>query len=150
MNIKRSLLTIPTMAFFGFCVVPSRAQEPVITVHADQVLHRNTPYLTGACIEDVNHEIYGGLDSQMIFGESFTEPPVQLPLAGFIHFEGRWTLADDGGIQGVGSNGSKIIWDGPAMSRGDVSVDIKLTESTGGNGGLILKVTDAGNGADAF
>jgi hypothetical protein len=30
--------------------------------------------LTGACIEDVNHEIYGGLYSQMIFGESFQEP----------------------------------------------------------------------------
>ncbi len=34
-------------------------------------LHRTE----GACIEDVNHEIYGGLYSQMIFGESFQEPP---------------------------------------------------------------------------
>jgi alpha-L-arabinofuranosidase len=31
-------------------------------------------YLAGSCIEDVNHEIYGGLYSQMIFGESFQEP----------------------------------------------------------------------------
>ncbi len=30
-------------------------------------------YLTGACIEDVNREIYGGVYSQMIFGESFQE-----------------------------------------------------------------------------
>ncbi len=42
-----------------------------ITVNADQVLHTNSPYLTGACIEDVNHEIYGGMDSQMIFGEQW-------------------------------------------------------------------------------
>ncbi len=33
-----------------------------------------SPYLTGECIEDVNHEIYGGIYSQMIFGESFQEP----------------------------------------------------------------------------
>ena len=51
------------------------AQEAEIVVHADQVSHRVSRYLTGACIEDVNHEIYGGLYSQMIFGESFQEPP---------------------------------------------------------------------------
>jgi alpha-L-arabinofuranosidase len=28
----------------------------------------------GSCIEDVNHEIYGGLYAQRIFGESFEEP----------------------------------------------------------------------------
>src|ERR1039457_226393 len=52
----------------------TKAQEATITIHADQVLHTNSLYLTGACIEDVNHEIYGGLYSQMIFGESFQEP----------------------------------------------------------------------------
>ena len=31
--------------------------------------------MTGACLEDINHEVYGGLYSQMIFGESFQEPP---------------------------------------------------------------------------
>ncbi len=128
----------------------SSAQQAVISVHADQILHRITPYLTGACIEDVNHEIYGGLDSQMIFGESFAEPAVQLPLKGFKTCEGRWTPLNDGSVQGVGSNGSKIIWDGPAWSEGEVRVEVKLTEATGGNGGLILKVSDAGTGADAF
>src|SRR5882757_1386201 len=101
-----------------------------ITVNADQVLHTNSPYLTGACIEDVNHEIYGGIDSQMIFGESFAEPGAQLPLKGFKVYDGRWTLADDGSIQGVGSNGSKIVWGGSALSVGEVSVDVKLTEAT--------------------
>lgn len=49
-----------------------QAQEavPTIVVDASQVLHRVSNYLTGACIEDVNHEIYGGIDSQMLFGES--------------------------------------------------------------------------------
>ena len=121
-----------------------------ITVNADEALHTNSPYLTGACIEDVNHEIYGGIDSQMIFGESFAEPAAQLPLKGFKAYEGRWTLADDGSVQGVGGNGSKIVWDGSPLSGGEVSVGVKLTEATGGNAGLILKVSDAGIGADAF
>jgi len=30
--------------------------------------------LLGACMEDVNHELYGGIWSQMIFGEAFEEP----------------------------------------------------------------------------
>src|ERR1017187_4874718 len=56
------------------------AQEAEIVVHANQVTHRVSRYLTGACIEDVNHEIYGGLYSQMIFGESFQEPAPSSPL----------------------------------------------------------------------
>ncbi len=126
------------------------AAEPAITIHADQVLHTNSPYHTGACIEDVNHEIYGGIDSQMIFGESFAEPAAQLPVKGFKAYDGRWTPADDGSIQGVGSDGSKIVWDGPALAAGEVSVDVMLTQAAGGNGGLILKVSDAGKGSDAF
>ena len=45
-----------------------------IDVDAGQIIHPISRYLTGACIEDVNHEIYGGLYSQMVFGESFQEP----------------------------------------------------------------------------
>src|ERR1035438_7130785 len=127
--------TIIAAAVFCTAVKLALAAESIITVHADQVLHTNSPYLTGACIEDVNHEIYGGIDSQMIFGESFAEPAAQLPLKGFKAYEGRWTLADDGSVQGIGSDGSKIVWDGPALSVSEVSVDVKLTEATGGNGG---------------
>ena len=58
-------------------------QEARIDVQADQLVGRVSRCLTGACIEDVNHEIYGGIYSQMIFGESFQEPapspPLQMP-----------------------------------------------------------------------
>jgi hypothetical protein len=128
----------------------SHAREASVSIHADQVLHRLTPYLTGACIEDVNHEIYGGIDSQMVFGESFAEPAAQLPLKAFKAYDGRWTVEPDGSVQGVGGNGAKIIWNGPAVSDGEVGVEVKLTESTGGNGGLILNVSDPGKGADVF
>ena len=47
-----------------------------IRVQPEQVTGQISPYLTGACIEDVNHEIYGGIYSQLIFGESFEEAPM--------------------------------------------------------------------------
>src|SRR6267378_2817273 len=115
-----SLLTFIASQSFG------NAQQPFISVHAEQVLHRLTPYLTGACIEDVNHEVYGGIDSQMIFGESFAEPASQLPLKRFKVLGGRWTIANDGSLQAVGGNGSKIIWDGAALAEGEASVDVLL------------------------
>jgi alpha-L-arabinofuranosidase len=48
----------------------------IIRIAPDEVLGNISPYLTGACIEDVNHEIYGGIFDQMIFGESFEEAPM--------------------------------------------------------------------------
>ena len=134
----------------GAFTISSQAQKATITVHADQVLHPVSPYLTGACIEDVNHEVYGGIYSQMIFGESFAEPAPQTSLEGFNLYGGRWSLTSDGAIQVAGSQGAKIVWDGPAFSEGEASVDVKLTGVNGGNAGLILKVSDAGKGADAF
>jgi len=52
-----------------------------IIVHTDSVIKQISPLLTGACIEDVNHEIYGGLYSQLIFGESFQELPMRIDKA---------------------------------------------------------------------
>jgi alpha-L-arabinofuranosidase len=50
--------------------------KATIRVQVDAVAGRVSPYLAGACIEDVNHEIYGGLYSQLLFGESFEEEPM--------------------------------------------------------------------------
>jgi len=46
-----------------------------VDVDANVVISEISPYMTGVCLEDVNHEVYGGIYSQMIFGESFQEPP---------------------------------------------------------------------------
>src|SRR5216684_712973 len=62
----------------------ARADEVTIHVDARQAGRPVSRYLTGACIEDVNHEIYGGLYSQMIFGESFQEPPRSEPVKDFV------------------------------------------------------------------
>jgi alpha-L-arabinofuranosidase len=123
------------------------AQEAEVVVHANQVSHRVSRYLTGACIEDVNHEIYGGLYSQMIFGESFQEPPPVLPLKGFTAYGGRW-VAKDGAVSVAGDDGPKLISDEPAFAAGEVGVEMFLPERKGGNAGLIVKVSEPGVGAD--
>jgi hypothetical protein len=125
------------------------AEQPRITVHADRVQHRVSPYLTGACIEDVNHEIYGGLYSQMIFGESFQEPPTSPPLAGFTAFGGRWVPHGDE-LSADAGDGPKLIADAPLISTGEVGVEILLPGQKPGNAGLILKVNEAASGADKF
>jgi hypothetical protein len=78
--LKKSNRTITVLAILSFLALPGWAQQSTITVHADEPQHRLSPLLTGACLEDVNHEVYGGIDSQMIYGESFAEaalPPSQ-------------------------------------------------------------------------
>ncbi len=57
------------------------ATKANIQVQVDAVAGRISPYLVGACIEDVNHEIYGGLYSQLLFGESFEEEPLEIDAA---------------------------------------------------------------------
>ncbi len=44
-----------------------------IRIDTDKITGNITPHLTGTCLEDVNHEVYGGIYSQMVFGESFEE-----------------------------------------------------------------------------
>ncbi len=58
---------------------PGQSATPQVTIRVDarQAGRPVSLYLTGACIEDVNHEIYGGIYSQMLFGESFQEPPIR-------------------------------------------------------------------------
>ncbi len=123
------------------------AQE--IKVDASQVTGRVSRLLTGACIEDVNHEIYGGIYSQMIFGESFQEPPPAPTLAGFKAHGGRWLL-NDGVVQIQATDGPKLVSDRPAFKDGAVGVEVKFADRQGVNAGLIVRVDKLGVGADRF
>jgi len=145
----RSALKIIWAAFIGVINL-SNAQEATITVHADQVPHRVSRYLTGACLEDVNHEVYGGIDSQMIFGESFAEPVPPPAVRGFNIYEGRWTPERDGSIRVAGGAGPKLVSEGPVFAQGETSVELRFAEKGEGNAGLIVKVNKARNGADQF
>ena len=75
------------------------AGDVTIKVEADHVLGHVSRLLTGACIEDVNHEIYGGLYSQMIFGESFQEPPPTVSTRDS-QLSGMWRAVDRGTAAG--------------------------------------------------
>ncbi|HEY5910446.1 MAG TPA: beta-L-arabinofuranosidase domain-containing protein [Verrucomicrobiae bacterium] len=120
-----------------------------ITVRANQTTERVSRYLTGACIEDVNHEIYGGIDSQMIFGESFAEPAKPPPLRGFTAYGGRW-VPKESELDAAAGDGPKLLCDAPAFADGEASVEVWFPDQRGGNAGLIVKVSQAGPGADRF
>jgi len=127
----------------------AQAREAQIIVHADRTIHRLSRHLTGACIEDVNHEIYGGLYSQMIFGESFQEPAAAVPPKGFLAFGGRWDV-NDGELRGGAGDGPKLVSRLPAFADGEVGIEVFLPDRRPGNAGLIVRVARPGLGADSF
>lgn len=129
--------------------VDPTARDVTIEVDADRRVHRVSRYLTGACIEDVNHEVYGGIDSQRIFGESFAEPAPPQPLRGFTAFGGRW-VPQDGELHAAAGDGPKLLCDVPAFADGEASVEVWFPEPGGGNAGMIVRVSEPGSGADRF
>ena len=132
------------------------AQTPggtTLRIDANQITNRITPHMTGSCIEDVNHEIYGGIYSQMIFGESFEEPGHDEALqdAGFSIYGGSWTLTGEY-LEAAPGPGFKIVAKDWAASGDtlEAEVDIFFPPKSGNSAGLIVNVGQAGVGADAF
>ena len=134
-----------------------------IRVDAQKVLHPISRYMTGACIEDVNHEVYGGIYSQMLFGESFQEPAADLPvvLRGFRVHGGNWTVKKQAGNAGntltaVFSKAVKqireprLVSDRAPMTDGEVGVEIFFADAAPGSAGLIVQVADTDKNADPF
>jgi hypothetical protein len=125
------------------------AEGPGVTVHPDRVVHRVSRLLTGACLEDVNHEVYGGIYSQMLYGESFQEPAPQAAIAGFRAYGGEWRV-EAGEVRASGPDGPKLVSDAAPFRDGEVSVEMLLPEGGPGKAGLILRVSGAGGGVDEF
>ncbi len=143
------------LALAGGMCVGAIAQEPVktpravIEVDPSTTLGSQSRYLTGACIEDVNHEIYGGIYSQMVFGESFQEP-AGFPgaIEGFRVLGGDWQVRD-GELRFSGELGCKLVSDVPAFEEGEVGVEV-FADRNGANLGLIVCGGNAARGADNF
>ncbi|SEG67684.1 Alpha-L-arabinofuranosidase [Actinacidiphila yanglinensis] len=53
-----------------------------ITVHTGDVVNKVPKTTVATGMEDVNHEIYGGIYSQMIYGEAFQEPAADPGVSG--------------------------------------------------------------------
>ncbi len=120
------------------------------TIHVDagNVTSRTTRLMYGSCIEDVNHEIYGGLYAQQVFGESFEEPPRFAP-PGWTGYGGSWS-AKDGVVSVKAEAGAKLIREEPTFGDGAVECDVQLTDDHGDNAGLLVRVQQPHVGADAF
>ncbi len=128
------------------CTTP----DATILVDASKVEQQITPWLYGACMEDVNHEIYGGLYDQKIFGESFEEPVPSPAFDDFTEYDGIWETS--GGILRVAAHsGAKLVYDRLEQIAGPVSVELKFMHGgSGDNAGLLLSVSQPGRGADNF
>ncbi len=131
------------------CVRSSSAQtDSTIRVDASQVMNHITPYMTGSCIEDVNHEIYGGLYAQLIFGESFEEPPTPVsPLEGWTAYGGNWRLTGDD-LHVAADQGAKLINNDTKVANGEVDCDVMLNDRTGGNAAILVRVSEPHSGID--
>ena len=123
-------------------------QEARIRVRADRRGPEVSRQMTGVCIEDVNHEIYGGIYSQMVFGESFQEPPVTT-IEGFMPYGGTWSVEGETLHAGAG-DGPKLVAQRASLGTGEVSVQLRFADRRSGLAGLIVKVSDPGTGADRF
>ncbi|RYG67461.1 DUF1080 domain-containing protein, partial [bacterium] len=130
-------------------VVNLSAQETKISVDASKVLNRVTPWLAGSCIEDVNHEIYGGLYDQKIFGESFEEPAPNPKFKGWKTLGGDW-VREGAGVKVGADAGGKLESESPAFGDGTVSAEVRFLNVSGNNAGLLVRLSNAGVGADAF
>lgn len=87
-----AVLVFSVSALSGLSDGESPVPQATLHVDAAKVLNHITPLMYGSCIEDVNHEIYGGLYAQMIFGESFEEPPT----ASNLGISGSWVEVHTG------------------------------------------------------
>jgi hypothetical protein len=141
--------TLPVLLSLS-AVTPLAAQDATIRVRPGEVVSHVSRYMTGACLEDVNHEVYGGLYSQMIFGESFQELPAPGVPQGFTAHGGRWTVKD-GVIAIDGGPGPLLVADGRKLAAADeVGVEVFLPGKARGVAGLVVHVSNAKTGADTF
>src|SRR3569833_1292322 len=145
----KSQIILSAAVCLGLAATIAHAQPAAIEIDASRTLHAVSPYLTGACIEDVNHEVYGGIYSQMIFGESFQEPATPEPIAGFTEYAGNWLLTNQI-LFSAGGPGPKLISSTVNQSSGDLKTQIRFTSNLGGDAGLIFQVTHPAIGADTF
>jgi hypothetical protein len=113
-------------------LVDATVREATIRVNAGRVVGRVNPLVFGACLEDLNHEIYGGLYAQMIYGESFEEGPEKaLPPGWRLHaewlkrptWEGMWCAEHDA-IGMTGFRWYKLLWEGARFGHGIIECEL--------------------------
>ena len=160
-NLLNRVIAVVSIAGLAIAV-----QAQTIKVDVSKVENNISPYLYGSCMEDVNHEIYGGLYNQRIFGESFEEPASsggilnflaideslksQLPIGGFAT-SSLWSL-NDGIVHVNAYDGAKLVYQPIDLQDGTIEVELKFDQygNNDDNAGLLVRLTDPNPGADSF
>lgn len=124
-----------------------------ITVEPATVAGTVSDYLIGACMEDVNHELYGGIWSQMIYGERFAEPSAGSTLSGeFDISDGTFSAVVKDGASALkverGDNGPKLTFQNTDSTSGSATMEMLLDGD--GPVGFLIKASDLRPGADNF
>lgn len=127
--------------------VPCWLFGQTVVADASQVVGQVSPLIYGSGAEDVNHEIYGGLYDQRIFGEGFEEMPV-MNVKDFTAYDSRWSVTDDY-VQLAAASHGKLISKNAHLRKGSVEVEVRLDGATA-IAGLILEVSSPSAGMDAF
>ena len=155
--------------FLSLCY-SSFTQNNNITVDANKVLNTIPSTIYGSCMEDVNHEIYGGLYDQKIMGESFEEPASGLNYSEWKKYSGYWAADREYGDNSIsivpgrhtkrmiGKNElgveedetAKLIYDPIDFTDGIVESDIRFLMTKGDGASLLIKVSDAGIGENVY
>lgn len=140
------------------------AQSSQITVDANVVLNKIPATLYGSCIEDVNHEIYGGLYDQRIMGESFEEPASGVDYTHWTKHGGYWAADreySDGSVSMVPGRRTrrmvarndlevepdghaKLIYQATDLTDGTVDVNLRFLQERGAGASVLLRVANAG------
>ena len=143
---KRNIISC-VLILASMMAISTPVEAQTLTVDASNVLCKISPLIYGAGAEDVNHEIYGGLYDQKIFGEGFEEPALA-NIKGFRSYDEKWSVVD-GMAQLQTSRHGKLIYQGKTISSGTVEVEVRM-DDINAIAGFIVNVSNAGTGADAF
>lgn len=146
---NRILFYFVCLSFLFMQSCAEKTVDATIMVNAAKVENGIPAWLHGSCMEDVNHEIYGGLYDQKIFGESFEEPVSSLSIEKFSTYEGTW-IAENDELSVQAFPGAKLVYNPTELNNGYVEADIKFNNNRGENAGFITHVSKSGNGADNF
>ncbi|MCE5328019.1 MAG: DUF1080 domain-containing protein [Planctomycetaceae bacterium] len=119
------------------------ASKVTLRVPANGVLHRLSPLMIGANLEDLNYQCYGGLYSQLLHGEHFQEPSSGFtrPLKGFRAYGGTWNVRD-GVLFAAAEAGAMLVADGPVIADGAAGAEVFFRDEQEGRAGLIVRVID--------
>ncbi|MDN3551046.1 alpha-L-arabinofuranosidase C-terminal domain-containing protein [Mucilaginibacter aquaedulcis] len=141
MILKNNALFIRLSAFI-LCAAPISviAQKAQITVDPAKVLNNIPSAMFGSCTEDVNHEIYGGLYNQRLFGESFEEPAAANALTGWTQLPAEWRISGDGYRSSPGP-GFKLIQNKTIIKDGSIEATITFA-SRARNAGLLVRANN--------